>query len=53
MNSTMSLAAVFASLVLAAPVAAQEACKMRQVGKALSLADMDKLASEKAKAWKR
>ena len=52
MTSRMSLAALFASLVLAAPVAAQEACKMTQVGKPLSLADMYKMASEKAKAWK-
>jgi len=46
------VAALLASLVLAAPVAAQEACKMTQVGKPLSLADMYKMASEKAKAWK-
>jgi len=48
-----TLLAAFAVLLLAAaPVAAQEACKMTQVAKPLSLADMYKMAAERATAWK-
>ena len=52
MTSRMSLAALFVAIAVAAPVAAQEACKMTQVAKPLSLGDMYKMASEKATAWK-
>ena len=34
------------------PAIAQEACKMTQVAKPLALADMVKMATERAKAWK-
>lgn len=47
-----ALAAFAVVLLAAAPAAAQEACKMTQVAKPLSLADMYKMASERAKAWK-
>lgn len=40
------------ALLAAAPAAAQEACKMMQVAKPLSLADMYRMAAERAKAWK-
>jgi hypothetical protein len=39
-------------LAVASTASAQEACKMTQVAKPLSLADMYKMASERAKAWK-
>jgi hypothetical protein len=39
-------------LLVAFPAAAQEVCKATQVGKPLSLADMYKMAAERATAWK-
>jgi len=51
MTARVTLAAIAATF-LVAPAAAQEACKMTQVGKPLSLADMVRMASEKAKAWR-
>lgn len=47
-----ALAALAIALLAAAPAAAQEACKMTQVSKPLSLADMYRMAAERAKAWK-
>lgn len=47
-----TLVALGALLLAAAPAAAQEACKMTQVAKPPSLADIYKMASERAKAWK-
>jgi len=52
MNARTSLVAVALALLSTAPAMAQEACKMTQVAKALSLADMYKMAAERAKAWK-
>ena len=52
MTVRMLLVAFAALLVVGRPAAAQEACKMMQVGKPLSIADMYRMASEKAKAWK-
>ena len=48
-NTFVAVAVMF---LTAAPAAAQEACKMTQIAKALSLADMYKMAAERAKAWK-
>lgn len=39
-------------LLAAAPLLAQEACKTTQVAKPLALADMYRMAAERAKAWK-
>ena len=47
-----ALVALATTLLAAAPAAAQEACKMTQVAKPLSLAEMYKMAAERAKAWK-
>ena len=52
MNLRSSTVVVAIAFLAAAPAAAQEACKMTQVGKPLSLADMYRMASERAKAWK-
>jgi hypothetical protein len=49
---TRTVAVAALALCAAASAAAQEACKMTQVAKALSLADMYKMAAERAKAWK-
>ncbi|MFO1414724.1 MAG: hypothetical protein U1F10_12625 [Burkholderiales bacterium] len=43
---------VLAFAFTAVPALAQEACKMTQVAKPLALADMVKMATERAKAWK-
>ena len=48
----IALLAAAVALLVAAPVAAQEACKTTPVAKPLSVAEMYKLASERAKAWK-
>ena len=45
MTARMWMAVFAASIAVAFPAAAQEACKMTQVGKPRSLADMYKLAS--------
>ena len=47
-----AVVALAITLLAAAPAIAQEACKMTQVGKPLSLADMYRMGSERAKAWK-
>lgn len=52
MKLLRALCVVAASFVAATSASAQEACKMTQVAKPLSLADMYKMASERAKAWK-
>lgn len=51
MNRTL-LVALALALFAAPPAVAQEACKMVQVAKPLSLTDVYKMASERAKAWK-
>jgi hypothetical protein len=45
-------AAALVAPLAASPASAQEACKMTQVAKPLALADMYKMAAERAKAWK-
>ena len=53
MSVRLSLAALAAALVMTTPAHAEEACKMTQLAKpALSLADMYRMAEERAKAWK-
>ncbi len=47
-----TICALAASLLAAAPAFAQEACKTTQVAKPLSLADMYKMAAQRATAWK-
>jgi hypothetical protein len=47
-----TLLAVASALLAVAPATAQEACKMTQVSKPLSLADMYKMAAERATKWK-
>jgi hypothetical protein len=47
-----TLVAVAFALFAAVPAAAQEACKTTQVAKPLSLADMYKMAAQRATAWK-
>ena len=52
MIRTAIVAVGLTMLGAAAPAAAQEACKMTQVAKPLSLSDMYRMAEERAKAWK-
>jgi hypothetical protein len=52
MSIRVVLVAIAMTIGVASPAAAQEACKMTQVAKPLSPADMYKMASERAKAWK-
>lgn len=52
MNVRNAIAVVAVAWLSAAPAVAQEACKMTQVGKPLSLSEMYRMASERAKAWK-
>jgi hypothetical protein len=52
MSMRTPLAWLAALLLASSPAAAQEACKTLKVGKPLLLADMYRMAEERAKAWK-
>lgn len=52
MTARHALVLLTAVFIAVTPVAAQEACKQAQVGKSLPLADMYRMAAERATAWK-